>query len=291
MDPEKESFRKDVYGRLERDEPRRWERMKGCAVTHTLYGAGTISKVMMPDWNNPVHLAVTFGAREKTFYLSSFGDRTKFPTRELPEALAEALDAAEEEIGTEERQREETIQRRERELREAALQRKQEEAARLEQLRQAVATREATDAAQAEAKMAAISDKIVGEQQLTADELRLLLAERQHEVLQGYHARAYARTRDHRAIVRAATAWRAAKQPEYALRVTELLMDDVERLSPSARAAVFMARGGALLDLQRLPEARQCALQARAADGKSPQPDTPLGALLGEVASQSGGPG
>lgn len=111
-DPEGEGFRKGAYGRLEGQDPGRWERLRGCTVTHRVFGAGTISSVTMPDRSDPLCLTVRFGSQEKTSYLSSFGDRAKFPAAGLPDELAQALEHAEREIVQEERLRAEAVQRR-----------------------------------------------------------------------------------------------------------------------------------------------------------------------------------
>lgn len=125
-DPEGEGFRKGAYRRLEGQDPGRWERLRGCTVTHRVFGAGTISNVTMPDRSDPLCLAVRFGSQEKTFYLSSFGDRAKFPAAGLPDELAQALEHAEREIVQEERLRAEAVQRRTEEAVAAA--RRQEQA-------------------------------------------------------------------------------------------------------------------------------------------------------------------
>jgi hypothetical protein len=121
----------EVYRRLERADPRRWEELRGCTVKHCVFGEGTISHVMMPDWSNPVHLFVRFGQRERMFHLSSFGDGTKFRANALPAQLAGAIASAEQEITQEAQRLEEDLQRRECAAREAVLCREEQEATRV----------------------------------------------------------------------------------------------------------------------------------------------------------------
>jgi hypothetical protein len=234
---------------------------------------------MMPDWSNPVHLAVRFGLRERVFHLSSLGDQTKFPGHAFPEQLAGLIAQAEQEIAGEQRRLEEDRQRREREARDATARRQELEAARLLEHRQAAANEEIARRAEAESRLSGIGDKVAQDQPLTEEEIRLLLRDRQHELLLGYYARLYARTAEYRAIVKAGTRWREAGEPGYALRVTALL-GSMDRLPESARCAVLTTRGEAFLDRRELVEAKEAALQAVACARNRPQPYQLLGAVL-----------
>lgn len=279
-DLERGALRAQVYGRLEREGPRRWEELLGCTVRHASFGTGIISKVLMPDWSNPVHLVVTFGERERTFHLSSFGDRSKFPENDLPAPLASAIALAEQEIAREEGRLEEDRQRRAREARETVLRREGLEEARLLEQRQARADQEVARRAEAEGRMSAVVAKADQDQPLTAAEVRLLVQHRRHELLLGYFERAYARACTHGAIVQAATTWRGAGHPEYALRVTDLLLPGIDRLPAGARTAVYTVRAEAFLDRRDLVEAKESALRAIACAGTRPQPYQLLGAIL-----------
>src|SRR5258708_32690338 len=102
MDTARNAFRKNVYERLEQQEPRRWERLRGRTVTHREFGEGIVTKVMMPDWSNPVHLAIKFRLQEETFHLSSFRAHTKLTALGLPAQLAELRENAEHAIARDE---------------------------------------------------------------------------------------------------------------------------------------------------------------------------------------------
>lgn len=279
MDREKDAHRTEVYGRLERDHPRRWEDLRGCTVKHVVFGEGTISKVMMPDWSNPVHLAVRFAQRERVFHLSAVGDHTKFPENDFPEALAALIAQAEHEIAEEQRRLEEDRRRKESEAQEAVARRQEQEAARLAALRQAQATEENALRAQAETRLSEICDKVARDEAITDEEIRLLLRSHRHEPLLGYYERLFARTGEYRTIVKAGTTWRTARHPDFALRVTDLLLEGIERLPESARCGVFTLRGEAYLDLHKFAEAKESALSAVACAGKRPQPYQLLGMI------------
>lgn len=140
---------------------------------------------------------------------------------------------------------------------------------------------------QAETRIKGIRDRIEHDQPLTAKEVRLLLAGDKDELLLDYYARSYARTGNYRAILKACAAWREAKRPEYGLRATGVLLDSLHRRGDGARSAVCRARGGTLLDLHELAEAKEWALRALACERESPDAHQLLGAILmeaGEVA-------
>lgn len=282
MDHSGEVTRKDVYVRLEQMGTGQWEQLRGSKVRHAVFGEGTVSKVMMPDWSNPVRLAVKFGTQEKVFHLSSFGDRTKFPEQGLPDQLREAISHAEQEIAQDATRREDARQQQLQEARDAELYARGLEAARLEHMRQAEELQETQREEQAAAWLTTMREKVNDAQLLTAAELRILLQIRQHELLFDYYERLYARTHDARAIVKACTHWRDSQQPEYALRVTNLLLDTLDRLSGRTRALVLCARGGTLLDLHRFGEAQECAQQAASADVSSAEPHILLGQIFQE---------
>jgi hypothetical protein len=279
MKSERGSFRKDVYARLEGENPVQWERLCGCAVTHCVFGKGIISSVKMPDWSNPVHLRVKFGLQEKTFSLSSFGDHTKFPAHYLPDQLTEALQQAEQEIAREEVRLAADLQRREDEVGAAVLRRKQQDETVAASKRQAEAQLEADRVEQIEARFADLCARVEHDDHLNVAEVKLLVGRHRHALLLGYYERYYRRTNDYRALVRASTAWREAQEPDYALRVTALLLDSMERRSGSAQAAILTARGGAFLDSGRLDDAKNCALSAVDLDDKSPDPVQLLGVV------------
>ena len=283
-DPQRDAFRKDAYERLERKDPARWERLRGCTVTHCVFGEGVISKVMMPDWSNPVHFTVAFGEQAKTFHLSSLGDRTKFSASGLPDELAGVIARVEAEIAQEEQRREEDLQRRDQAAAEVVLRRKEQANLLLTQRRQAEEDQEASRAEDAAARLSGMRDKVNQDLPLTAEDVRFLVESREHDLLLGYYKRAYARANDYRAVLKASTIWRDARQPEYALQVIGLLLDGLEQRAGSARASILLARGGALLDLHRLEEAKQCALGALESAGEGSQANQ----LLGEILVRSG---
>jgi hypothetical protein len=277
--PEKGSLRKDVYTRLEREDPVQWKRLCGCAVTHCVFGEGTISSVKMPDWSNPVHLSVKFGLQERTFSLSSFGDHTKFSAHHLPDQLTEALQHAEQEIAREEMRLATDLRRREDEAGAAVLRRKEQEATVAASKRQADAQLEANRVEEVEARFSDLCARVEHDDHLNVAEVKLLVERHRHALLLGYYERYYRRTNDYRALVRASTAWREAQEPGYALRVTALLLDSIERRSGSAQAAILTARGGAFLDIGRLDDAKNCALNAVDLDDKSPNSVQLLGVI------------
>lgn len=286
-DPEKDVLRTGTYARLEQDDPGRWKRLRGCTVTHRVFGSGTINNVVLPDQRNPLRVMVKFGSQEKTFYLASFGDKTKFPAVDLPDELAQALERAEEEIAQEEQRRAEAIQGRADAAAAAVVQRQEQAAALRTRQRQAEEQEESARVERAEARLQTICDSVEHDQAPTAEEIRLLLAGRQDEVLLGYYTRLYTRTNDYRALVKACTAWRDAKRPEYGLRIIDVLVDGLDLRSDSARAAICRARGGVLLDLHELASAKEWALRALEYENDNPDGNQLLGAILleaGEVA-------
>ena len=280
MDQATEAFRKDVYKRLEGAGSRQWEPLAGSTVRHAVFGQGTVSKVLMPDWSNPVCVAVKFGTQEKVFHLATFGDRSKFPDQALPEKLAALLAEAEAEIGGEVRRKEEALHQRQLEAAEASARLKEAEANRVAQLRQLEVQQDALREQEAEDQLNAVSARVASGETLSVEDLKLLFQGRHHEMLLDYYQRLYTTTRNWRALVKAATTWRDAKQPEYALRVTAIVLENLDQLSGSTRATVLCARGGAFLELKRYADAEECARQAIACETKSADPHALLGAVL-----------
>lgn len=93
-----------------------------------------------------------------------------------------------------------------------------------------------------------------------------------------FYEQEYQRTGNKWNLPSASSNWRKANDPEKALKVTENVNWTKVRES-DLRSAIYVTRGAAFRDIDRLDEAENCAMQAMECQPESHQPYTLMGAI------------